>query len=1356
MAMKCTPAPATGTHPTVTVVDVNGNTVTGNAAYSPKRTCGGCHYPDAGGYCKTQDTSYDDYETGTATVQSAHGRLDANDLMQVDYNNVTSPAHGISTNYHAQMGRNEPWTDTQRLFGVPGSIVEQHFFSSTPGMWGRFCPPSNRQVDSTQVTDFTTDPTYAHGVEAGPSEWEKTCGLCHIGGGSLEYDRNMNPYSPSSPNGDRYIWRWTHIAEDGQTVVPGKLVDITADTETLYTGELSASNYAEVDCLMCHMQAVPMAAWYKSWGCATGGVAGPMFNPQCSSAADPRFGYATGTYYDIFNRNIALYNGWYANAATAGLGVTINPQTGVLTGTTPAQIAGSSILYTPQSANCSQCHARNEDTLPLPGMAVFKTGYGNAWTIHNADTWYDADVNGPNQKQWFEFGCKTGEGKRSQKTGDGLSTAWGGNLFGGLCGMCNMFAQEMGGTWGNPWSSTVPNACSNPLLKQACQAMAAKDSNGNYLMGPLVNMMNPTASQTNLIPGKMPDADVHDVAMTTGPTSAVAPVGMPQPQLDANGKAVPTGIQCATCHYTISGNIPAADPYGMGTLAAETVMTIDHQFAKGWSKLEHAKDNLDGTVTCESCHVDQNHPNMVNGKVNGITVPIPTHSEFPALHIANIDCRTCHIPSVYNKPGRLKYRDWSVGRFRGINRNILDWKADLLTGSWDPTPLIRAWVQTPDGIKIQAVEFSIDQIWADKYVDGSGGLNNGPATINPGTSGAIRYEPAMTRDIGAAAQIVEGKFAGTSTPIRLNGANEFPPFDGFIEADAMAISTKAQLDAMVAELTTPTGSGATLHKTFSDPKLRMAMPMFDPSHGIPPAEFALGYTAPGQPADSGCLMCHSTSQNADPNYSSKSIGFFDGTFELLKDPLSQMAGYDCDQLCGMFSSAQYNDCTTPDPAAGPGMMAPQCRNYVGGNLFPGLGMSMDGIDLLQMFMVQEGAYYNQGASGCNPMFKIFDPTDGTGWVENCSTSGTFAAGTANYAKMYSRNMVRQSWQRNLQQTQYNGNNVVVWPIAMQPNPDTNQPAPWDQATICIDPTSPNPMAPNMRTCQNGDMIMTAVNMNQFLGFSPTYLAEIENPAITGYTKPVATISATAQYLTATIDGSSSICTGSNCTYSWTFGDGGTSAIATPGAHTYATGGTYTIGLTVSDGVYSSAAAKSLTVTKQLAAPTVSGSTSVNNMAVTLTDASHSNNNPATPVTVTVNWGDGSALATGTAPVGAFPVHTYTTAGSYNITQSATDSGLSASATYTVTVPGTHTISGTIANASNVPLSGAAVYLTNSAGTVIIQQVTTASNGTYTMSKVTAGSYMVVPKMTGKTMSPAYNKVTVSGSNLTGVNFTSAP
>jgi hypothetical protein len=82
------------------------------------------------------------------------------------------------------------------------------------------------------------------------------------------------------------------------------------------------------------------------------------------------------------------------------------------------------------------------------------------------------------------------------------------------------------------------------------------------------------------------------------------------------------------------------------------------------------------------------------------------------------------------------------------------------------------------------------------------------------------------------------------------------------------------------------------------------------------------------------------------------------------------------------------------------------------------------------------------------------------------------------------------------------------------------------------------------------------------------------------------------------------------------------------------------------------------------------------------------------------------------------------------------------------VPVTHSISGQV-TLDNAGLPGVTMELTGaSSGNAI-----TDASGNYTFDNLANGSYTVTPSLTGFTFSPTDNTQTVSGANITGVDFT---
>ncbi|MGO9379674.1 MAG: PKD domain-containing protein [Dissulfurispiraceae bacterium] len=240
--------------------------------------------------------------------------------------------------------------------------------------------------------------------------------------------------------------------------------------------------------------------------------------------------------------------------------------------------------------------------------------------------------------------------------------------------------------------------------------------------------------------------------------------------------------------------------------------------------------------------------------------------------------------------------------------------------------------------------------------------------------------------------------------------------------------------------------------------------------------------------------------------------------------------------------------------------------------------------------------------------------------------------------------------------------------------------------------------------------------------------------------------------TVNFNGSSTVCpSGGACAYSWAFGDGtidNSNSINISHSYTSASPGVnnYSVVLTVTDtyktGSLPESATKAITVNIP---PTDNASVTINNLTVTLTDSSTLGSS------ITVNWGDGSAVSTGSA--GGIFTHTYASASTYTIVDTATIQGLSASTKLPVTVPPKYTVSGVVTNlAGTVPLSSVSLSLKLNGVTKAI--TSTGSNGSYTFINVVPGTYTVTASKSGYMFANPADTVTVTTGNLIGQNFTS--
>jgi hypothetical protein len=137
-------------HMNVPLLQSNGNPVTSTTPYSPKVTCGGCHFDCSTGTYSSDKLTWCDNTTGkeqypcesgncpdyasmaTKTVTKSQGYIDATGKLAFTTFQVTAPMHGISTGKHSTQGRNDELTTAQRaIWGAPG-------FITSPGMAGRY------------------------------------------------------------------------------------------------------------------------------------------------------------------------------------------------------------------------------------------------------------------------------------------------------------------------------------------------------------------------------------------------------------------------------------------------------------------------------------------------------------------------------------------------------------------------------------------------------------------------------------------------------------------------------------------------------------------------------------------------------------------------------------------------------------------------------------------------------------------------------------------------------------------------------------------------------------------------------------------------------------------------------------------------------------------------------------------------------------------------------------------------------------------------------------------------------------------------------------------------------------------
>jgi PKD repeat protein len=135
----------------------------------------------------------------------------------------------------------------------------------------------------------------------------------------------------------------------------------------------------------------------------------------------------------------------------------------------------------------------------------------------------------------------------------------------------------------------------------------------------------------------------------------------------------------------------------------------------------------------------------------------------------------------------------------------------------------------------------------------------------------------------------------------------------------------------------------------------------------------------------------------------------------------------------------------------------------------------------------------------------------------------------------------------------------------------------------------------------------------------------------------------------------STATGDSLTYLWDFGDGNTSTEQNP-THAYATGGSYNVTQTVSNTVGSDFLTQVVNVTAPLAAPVAGFTIFPTNLTVAFTSTATGDN-------LTYLWGFGD----GNTSTEQNPTHAYAGGGSYNVTQTVSNTAGSNAVTQAVNV-----------------------------------------------------------------------------------------
>lgn len=208
----------------------------------------------------------------------------------------------------------------------------------------------------------------------------------------------------------------------------------------------------------------------------------------------------------------------------------------------------------------------------------------------------------------------------------------------------------------------------------------------------------------------------------------------------------------------------------------------------------------------------------------------------------------------------------------------------------------------------------------------------------------------------------------------------------------------------------------------------------------------------------------------------------------------------------------------------------------------------------------------------------------------------------------------------------------------------------------------------------------------------------------------------------TFDGSGSTDpNGAALTYAWTFGDGSSGSGVKP-THAYASYGTYTVTLSVSDTRGASSAPVTTSATIANVAPTVNAGANrtVGAGSPLALSASFSDPGADAPWSYVITWGDGSASSTGTTTSPSSPItatHSYAAGGTDTVRVAVTDKGGATGtgllvATVTPPVAGvTFVGAGNIARCGSGNAAGTAAILDTIAGSVFTVGDDAYPNGT---------------------------------------------
>jgi hypothetical protein len=666
------------------MVDANGK----GMPYSPKQSCGvaGCHIKNG-----------------------------------VDYDYAKIANHA----FHSNQGTSEMWEKPLGKFDP----LRNKPWTQSPGMTGKWCNPSLRQIHNMMDQDTNTagiqpvsygataaaaskmitgdSAFYTAQTKVDMSAWDQAvaCGSCHPGGTYMEMDRNglrysypqASPFNPqmgftpyNSYVYDRYdaltgtqtatvkhsveVAPWSYPMYNGATPVtaPGgwgqPMTMIMPDGVTqlpVFAGQVMMPNVKEFDCLVCH---------------------GTGFNTMMSSMM---------TYSGAFNA-VPSFGAGFMNMFTEAYDFTsglLSKGTAVPQQGTPVFYTASNLKGNPASENCQACHLPSK-LKDIPDMfrdflssapMKFTNSFGKSFTGLSMPAY---DMNAPFGMLWTWTGGMYATSPVLTMDGTGLHIA----------APATVLDMMIPGNASNMW----PVAMGATEFNVAAQQTPAFFGGGNDAgSGPIYFQATIPAS------GGMQDQMVLKKSVVPFPRSEWFKRG----DVWIAEYDVHKGLECAGCHMDtattkvdnfatgVNGK-SLCDP-GRGIDELSAIETSGTGIANvGLGSLNVQVNSQETVKMCDSCHVTGKNrqgvtidtkgaPNIVTShnsmgfgdkfdelgnRINGVKavkLENGVEVEFVGSHMDILDCTVCHLT---RKQMVVRSLDSSSGNrypnMVGINKNF--------------------------------------------------------------------------------------------------------------------------------------------------------------------------------------------------------------------------------------------------------------------------------------------------------------------------------------------------------------------------------------------------------------------------------------------------------------------------------------------------------------------------------------------------------------------------------------------------------------------------------------------------------------------------------------------------------------